>query len=471
MGPPFSCTHRLLYQLGHSRLTQELSFCGKLYLAARFFKHSGLCSNTSGYFYYGADVMMGHDIFSMRVNVSSWRGTKLTLLILPVAAILMTGIWQVKGEVTFSAGIDIHSPGDFYTTLSPYGQWIELPPYGRCWRPAQVESGWRPYTSGHWEWTDCGWYWVSDEPWAWACYHYGSWVYDPTFGWLWIPGTEWAPAWVVWREAPDYIGWAPCGPGGAVLPASSFVFIDAPHFHDRIRRDRLIVNNNTIINRTRVINNISRETRSFDGNRERVVVNRGPGIDPIQRATGTRFATRPVREVARQTPVPQTVHQERPAGQVRTEPERSSQEPPAAPTGRQSGPIYREPTTPPPTGGEEQRIYREPTPQPPRQQTSQSTPEPQPRQAPQQVTPPPAQPTRPPHLEPAPSVPQAPPPPGRPAQAPGQAAAESGRGRDEAPPRAEPPAARPAPPTLPPQPQGPPPGQERGRGQDKKDGE
>ena len=31
-------------------------------------------------------------------------------------------------------------------------------------------------------------------------------------GWFWIPGDEWAPAWVDWRYSNDYVGWAPLPP-------------------------------------------------------------------------------------------------------------------------------------------------------------------------------------------------------------------------------------------------------------------
>ncbi len=31
-------------------------------------------------------------------------------------------------------------------------------------------------------------------------------------GWFWVPGDEWAPAWVDWRYGDDYIGWAPLPP-------------------------------------------------------------------------------------------------------------------------------------------------------------------------------------------------------------------------------------------------------------------
>jgi len=61
----------------------------------------------------------------------------------------------------------IQQDDDFVQPLSPYGDWVTVADYGRCWRPARVEAGWRPYANGHWELTPDGWYWVSDEPWAW----------------------------------------------------------------------------------------------------------------------------------------------------------------------------------------------------------------------------------------------------------------------------------------------------------------
>src|SRR4051812_16668094 len=193
-----------------------------------------------------------------------------------------------RGQVMFSAGIEIRTINDFAEPLAPYGVWVDLPQYGRCWHP-YVEHGWEPYTNGHWEWTDCGWYFASDDPWAWAGYHYGSWVHDWNYGWLWIPGTEWAPAWVNWRQGPDYIGWAPCGPRGVVLDPQYFCFVDVHHFREPLRPSFLVFNNPTIIQRTRVINNIRRETRAFDGTRARVVINTGPGVQPIERVTGSRF--------------------------------------------------------------------------------------------------------------------------------------------------------------------------------------
>src|SRR5580693_9011636 len=67
-----------------------------------------------------------------------------------------------------TAVVVVDSPSDFYEPLSAYGRWVDLAPYGRCWLPNGVQQGWQPYCDGHWESTDAGWYWVTDEPWGWA---------------------------------------------------------------------------------------------------------------------------------------------------------------------------------------------------------------------------------------------------------------------------------------------------------------
>lgn len=110
-----------------------------------------------------------------------------------------------RAEVEVSIGL-------FHEQLAPYGRWVDSTYYGRVWCPSSVSVGWRPYTEGHWVWTDDGWYFESDKPWGWATFHYGRWYYDPTYGWAWVPGTVWAPAWVEWRSGDDYVGWAPLTP-------------------------------------------------------------------------------------------------------------------------------------------------------------------------------------------------------------------------------------------------------------------
>ena len=101
------------------------------------------------------------------------------LLIILALGIILSPASLAQDEVNF---------GVFYSSLSPYGEWISLDGGSYAWRPTGVESGWRPYFVGNWAWTDDGWCWVSEEPWAWATYHYGRWYSDDFYGWGWIPG-------------------------------------------------------------------------------------------------------------------------------------------------------------------------------------------------------------------------------------------------------------------------------------------
>ena len=59
-----------------------------------------------------------------------------------------------------------------------------------------------------------------EQPFGWATYHYGRWAYSNRLGWVWVPGTQWAPAWVAWRGSEDHLAWAPlppdAGPGFAL---------------------------------------------------------------------------------------------------------------------------------------------------------------------------------------------------------------------------------------------------------------
>ncbi|HVP68844.1 MAG TPA: DUF6600 domain-containing protein [Anaeromyxobacteraceae bacterium] len=108
----------------------------------------------------------------------------------------------------------------FRGALAPYGTWTELGGYGPVWRPA-VAPGWKPYYYGHWAWSDAGWTWVSEEPWGWAPYHYGRWGFDSALGWFWVPGYQWAPAWVSWRYSAGVVGWAPLLPGASLYVGTS----------------------------------------------------------------------------------------------------------------------------------------------------------------------------------------------------------------------------------------------------------
>jgi hypothetical protein len=87
-----------------------------------------------------------------------------------------------------------------------------------------------------------------------------------------------------------------------------FVFVETGRFHDPVRPSSVIVNNTTIINKTTVINNIKHETRTVGGaGPQQVVVNEGPGLDVVQKATGKQVKAVPIQVAAQQTPAPPEV--------------------------------------------------------------------------------------------------------------------------------------------------------------------
>jgi hypothetical protein len=242
--------------------------------------------------------------------------TRMFLLMAGLAGVLVFGATRAYASLEVSASVSIHANADFYDPLAVHGTWVEVGSYGRCWHPAGVAVEWRPYCYGYWEWTDCGWYWVSDEPWAWACYHYGTWVYDSNYGWVWVPDIEWAPAWVYWRWGGGYVGWAPCPPHrlfvSARVATSAFVFIDAGHVCDPVRPNTVIINNQTIINKTAEITKVRRENRSFEGGgSHQVVINEGPGVAVVEKASGKKFTPVSIREADRRTVLPEKFRQQK----------------------------------------------------------------------------------------------------------------------------------------------------------------
>ena len=96
--------------------------------------------------------------------------------------------------------------------LEENGSWQYVSGFSSwAWRP-RVAVGWRPYYDGYWQHSPGGLLvWVSNEPWGWVPYHYGRWGYDSSYGWVWLPGSGYAPAWVYWMYGPSYVGWAPMG--------------------------------------------------------------------------------------------------------------------------------------------------------------------------------------------------------------------------------------------------------------------
>nr|WP_320133317.1 DUF6600 domain-containing protein [uncultured Holophaga sp.] len=100
----------------------------------------------------------------------------------------------------------------FADELEGQGNWVYVGSVGAyCWQPRGVSPDWRPYWRGHWASYPGGMTWVSAEPWGFVTHHYGRWGWTAALGWYWIPGIQYAPAWVAWQDADDSFGWAPLG--------------------------------------------------------------------------------------------------------------------------------------------------------------------------------------------------------------------------------------------------------------------
>ena len=186
----------------------------------------------------------------------------------------------------------------FYDALDPHGDWFEVEGHGFVFQPRTANArGWRPYTDGEWVWTEQGWTWKSNEPFGWATYHYGRWARLSRRGWVWVPGSEWAPAWVAWRRSEQFIGWAPLppeahSPGGfnsAVdeyydIGAGSYVFVPRREFGgEPTYLGRVVApeRNVTIIEDTVNVTNLSYRVV----NQKNVLVNEGPDFAAINAAS------------------------------------------------------------------------------------------------------------------------------------------------------------------------------------------
>jgi len=175
----------------------------------------------------------------------------------------------------------------FYDELSPYGTWIQDPQYGYVWRPDVDQNEFRPYyTNGRWAMTEYGNTWVSNYDWGWAPFHYGRWVINSYRQWIWLPDTNWGPAWVDWRSGDGYYGWAPMAPSISInlsfgrryaVPEFCWNFIPQRNIYINTfprydyGRNNVYIRNTTIINNTYVYNR-----RSYYG---------GPRVEDIRRAT------------------------------------------------------------------------------------------------------------------------------------------------------------------------------------------
>src|SRR5215813_8060412 len=120
--------------------------------------------------------------------------------------------------------------------LDYYGDWQYLNGSGYVWCP-RVDTSWSPYQDGQW-FNDYpyGLTWVSNEPWGYAPYHYGRWIYSGN-RWFWIPdgvntSPRYSPALVAFVPLQNDVGWVPLGPSDPYVPR----YYDSnwqPHYFSR----------------------------------------------------------------------------------------------------------------------------------------------------------------------------------------------------------------------------------------------
>jgi hypothetical protein len=207
----------------------------------------------------------------------------------------------------------------FYEALDPHGDWVRIDRYGYAFRPNVArDPRWRPYTIGGWVFTDYGWTWRSEEPFGWATYHYGRWARVPRLGWVWVPGSEWGPAWVSWRRSDAYIGWAPLPPdawsssgfNAAVdsyfdIGPGLYVFLRVADFGERSYVGRVVApeQNVTIINQTVNVTKVVYKTVQ----NKVTIVNHGPDLEAVNKSSRRPIERLAVERVAQGAPQPAKV--------------------------------------------------------------------------------------------------------------------------------------------------------------------
>lgn len=216
----------------------------------------------------------------------------------------------------------------FYDVLSPMGEWIQITredidedlsegegegyssvsfadeEFLFIWKP-NVESSWKPYLNGKWEYTDRGWLWVSYDKWGNQTYNYGRWWNSPKYGWVWLPGYTWAPAWVRWKVANDgnHLGWVALSPKAKWKSEEGitdknynfsnnegdWVFVDNNTFTGNISADKTVSSDlsSKLVKDSRTITDIKAEND--------MIVNNGPDVKMLESKTGKTFNKRKLR--------------------------------------------------------------------------------------------------------------------------------------------------------------------------------
>jgi hypothetical protein len=136
-----------------------------------------------------------------------------------------------------------------------------------------------------------------------------------------VPQIQWAPAWVTWREGNGYVGWAPLPPsarvssGGYVevhetVVAPRFVFVQESHMLEPVHPKTVIVNNQTVVNKTVNITRIQVVNNN-------TVINQGPRTEIIEHASGKTVTPTPIQDLRHQEEAPVAKRQHDPPGQAK----------------------------------------------------------------------------------------------------------------------------------------------------------
>ena len=169
--------------------------------------------------------------------------------------------WALERDVVIAkrlrdAYYDKYYDRDIYGAedLNEYGEWIYTKKYGYVWRPfrnaTSSYANWSPYRYGQWRWIPpYGWTWVNDEPWGWATYHHGRWVYIDN-DWVWTPYSYyrtgrswWRPALVVVTYSGSLICWYPLPYHHSYYNYNHY----SSTYVDRRRYNTTIINNTTVV--------------------------------------------------------------------------------------------------------------------------------------------------------------------------------------------------------------------------------
>ena len=175
-------------------------------------------------------------------------------------------VWSADRDRRWDSSVSARYVPDIvgYEDLDEHGSWRTTAEFGFAWYPSAVPVDWAPYRTGHWSYIEpWGYTWVDDEPWGFAPFHYGRWLWGAG-AWCWVPAPlrpeigiyirpVYAPALVAWVAAGAGIAWFALGPREVYVPSYSV----SPSYVRNINVSNTTVNTTVINNvyNTTVINN------------------------------------------------------------------------------------------------------------------------------------------------------------------------------------------------------------------------